>query len=241
MKRQVTAAAIASVVLTALSSATVTVNQVSANNGTDSLPNPYSASSTDLLNGLTPTSSTGTFNMEGTGGIGILTDGLVPSTVSRVQPNPTGFQFASFATGGNTGGTQLIYNLTTARSIASITVLGGWQDGGRDEQSFSILYALATAPTTFLPLVTVEYNPTDSTPVATPATGNTHPTLTKVSITDTTGTLAANVAALRFDFNTTENGYSGYSEIDVQAVPEPSAVGLLIGGVGFAARWRRRR
>jgi len=239
MKRQVTLAAFSSLLLTAIAPATVTVSQVSANNGTDTLSNPYTASSTDLLNGLTPV-STGTFNQEGTGGVSILTDGLVPSTVSRVQPNPTGFQYGSFATGGNTGGTQLIYTLTLAQAIQSITILGGWQDGGRDEQSFSILYATAAAPTTFLPLTTVDYNPTDSTPVATTTGGNTHPTLTKVTITDTTGILAANVSKIRFDFNTTENGYSGYSEIDVQAVPEPSSFALLLGGVALAARRRRR-
>ena len=232
-------AGISSIVFTAVSSATLTLTQVSTNNGTDTLPNPYTASSTDLLNGLTPV-STGNFNQEGTGGVSVLTDGLVPSTVSRVQSNPTGFQYGSFATGGNTGGTQLIYTLTLAQPIQSITILGGWQDGGRDEQSFSILYATAAAPTTFLPLTTVDYNPTDSTPVATGIGGNTHPTLTKITIADTTGILAANVSKIRFDFNATENGYSGYSEIDVQAVPEPSSLALLLGGVALAARRRRR-
>ena len=55
--------------------------------------------------------------------------------------------------------------------------------------------------------------------------------------------LAMNVAALRFDFNTTENGYSGYSEIDVFGVqlPEPGSIAIwsLLGvsGLGFAF-WR---
>jgi hypothetical protein len=240
MTKRYLVASLYAVALPAISSASIVTTQVSTNNGTDNLPNPYTASSTDLLNGLTPI-STGNFNQEGTGGVPVLTDGQVPATVSRVQPNPTGFQYGSFATGGNTGGTQLIYTLTGAQDIGSITVLGGWQDGGRDEQSFSILYALASSPLVFIPLVTVDYNPTDSTPVATPPTGNTHPTLTKITFTDTTGVLASNVSKIRFDFNATENGYSGYSEIDVvRAVPEPSAVALLsFAVVGLAARRRR--
>src|SRR4051794_3566073 len=148
MMRRICVFAFSALVLPAISSATVVINQVSANNGTDTLTNPYTASSTDLLNGLVPT-STGTFNQEGTGGVPVLTDGQVPATVSRVQPNPTGFQYGSFATGGTgatSGGTQLIYTLTGAETIGSITVLGGWQDGGRDEQSFSISYATAVSP-----------------------------------------------------------------------------------------------
>jgi hypothetical protein len=205
---------------------TVTDSQT---NGTNNLPHTLVPSATDLLQGLSPTAQAGNFSLEGTGGIPVLTNGLFASPISRDAGGA--FQFGSFATGGNGGGTSLTYSLTAASDIASISVFGGWQDGGRDQQSYSIFYSVAAAPGTFLPLTTVNFNPAD------PA-GN--PQVTRVTISDTTGTLASNVAALRFDFNATENGYSGYSEIDVIAVPEAGAVSLLgLTALGLAARRRR--
>ena len=206
---------------------TVTSSQT---NGTNTLPHTYAVSSTDLLNGLTPSNVTGNFTQEGTGGPGVLTDGLFPSPITRDGGGP--FQFSAFATGGNSGGTSLTYLLGIPRNIGSIAVYGGWQDSGRDQQSYSVLYSLATAPAVFIPLTTVDFNPP----------GTTSPQLSKVTLSDTTGVLASNVAALRFDFNATENGYSGYSEIDAfAAVPEPGATGLLaLAALGASARRRRK-
>jgi hypothetical protein len=206
MKKRLFASAVASIALTAASSAAPVITTEFFNNGTNNLPNiPFQASATDLLNGLTPLAE-GTFNHEGTGGFPVLTDGVSPETLSRQVENPTGFQYSLFATGGTgatSGGLRLTYTLAEATSIASITVLGGWQDQGRDEQSYSILYALDTAPNTFLPLATVDFNPP----------GNANPIATRVTITDAIpgGILAPNVKALRFEFDATENGYSGYS------------------------------
>lgn len=232
MSKRLLASAVASLSLTAWASAELVTTAVFTNNGTNELANPYIASANDLLNGLLPTFSEGAFNLEGTGGVGILTDGQNPPILSRQVANPTGFQFPSFATAGNTAGTRLIYTLPQATSIASINMLGGWQDGGRDQQSFSIYYAVATDPTNFILLAAVNFNPDLGI-------GSTNPTATQVTLSDTSGVLAANVQALRFDFGTTENGYSGYSEIDVQAVPEPGTMALLgIAAVGLGFRRR---
>ncbi len=224
---------IASIALSAAASAEVVVTTDFANSSSDTLNNPFTAKVNDLLSGLQPTASTGPFNVEGTGGIPVLTNDSNPAVLSRVQPNPTGFQFASFATGGNTAGLSLTYTLAEAASIMSIHVLGGWQDGGRDQQAYSIFYSTAAAPAVFLPLTTVNFQPGPLAP------GN-HPVATQVVVSDTTGTLATNVRALRFDFGTTENGYSGYSEIDVLPVPEPATVGLLgMAAVGLGFRRQR--
>lgn len=204
-----------------------TVVTASQTNGTNSLPHTYMPSSTDLLTGLTPTTSMGNFTQEGAGGAGVLNNGSFTSPITRDGGGP--FPFGTFATGGNAGGTQLIYTLTTPANIGIIDVYGGWQDGGRDQQSYSIFFSTSLAPLTFNLLQTVDFNPA----------GTGFPQVTRVTISDPSGTLATDVAALRFDFNATENGYAGYAEIDVFAVPEPSSLTLL--GLSAVALLRRRR
>jgi hypothetical protein len=229
MKTQAAALILASLTLGAHGVPVITT--ASQTNGTTSLPHTFVPSATDIINGMLPSASAGLFTQEGAGGLPVLTNGQFPSPISR--DGGGAFQFSAFATGGTgptSGGTSLTFTLASPVNVTGINVYGGWQDGGRDQQSYSIFYAVSAAPSTFLPLTTVNFNPPDSAGM---------PQVTQVSITDNTGTLAANVAALRFDFNATENGYSGYAEIDV--VPEPSAIGLLgLASAGVLARRRRQ-
>ncbi len=165
------------------------------NNGTNSNSHTYVASSTDLINGLVPSASAGTFNREGTGNATVLTNGAFPSPLTR--PASGAFQFGEFLAAGmnsnvagNSGVTSLTFTLSNAADIASIDVYGGWQDQGRDQQSYSVFYALDSAPSTFIALQTVNFNPsgaglTNGTPVA---------TRTTIS-EDATGILASNVRA----------------------------------------------
>lgn len=200
-------------------SAAIVVSTSFQNNGTGSLSHTYTVSSTDLLNGLTASASTGFFVQESAGGVPVLTDGSFTSPILGTSL----FAASSYATGGESGGTSVTYTIPVPVSIASINVYGGWRDSGRDQQSYSVFYAVASAPSTFILMQTVNFNP---------AVANGSPVATKSTISnDATGILAADVKNIRFVFNTTENGYSGYSEIDVIAVPEPSA--LLLGCAGL--------
>jgi hypothetical protein len=185
----------------------------------------------DLLIGRPSSNTAGNFALEGTGGLPRLNDGAVPATLNRTQAaNPTGFNFTDFATAGNTGGTTVTYTLAAPSTITSIQTLGGWQDSGRDQQSYTVSYS--TDGTTFTPLSTINFNPTNV-----PAN---RPDATSVTLTSP-GDPLTNVVAVKFDFNGTENGYSGYDELAVYGTtPEPASLGLVaVAGLGLLARRRR--
>ena len=97
--------------------------------------------------------------------------------------------------------------------LTNIVVYSLWHDYGRDGQFYNLSYSTLSDPTTFMPLVSVSYNPdvpTDGT-----ASGN------RVAISPAPGQnmLASNVAAVKFDFTpqgSQDFGWSGYSEIVLQ-------------------------
>jgi len=91
---------------------------------------------------------------------------------------------------------------------------GGWGDGGRDQQHYAVSYSTVSNPTNFITLASVSFDPTPPAPA-------TVPTADSVTITSATAVpLASGVAMLKFDFTTPsgENGWSGYSEIQVFGV-----------------------
>src|SRR6185295_9029657 len=113
-------------------------------------------------------------------------------------------------------GDTLTYTLdttvaTSGYTITSIDTYCAWQDSGRDNQDFTIEYATASAPGTFILLATVS-NHTGAPQLA-----------THTNITDTSGTVATNVAVLRFTFNNQENGYVGLREFIVLGAAVPTA------------------
>lgn len=139
-----------------------------------------------------------------------------------VMPNNVTLTF-TFNTSVNTNG----YNLTGIRTFAS------WDDG-RDGQAYTVQYATVSAPTTWVSLGQVlNFNAANSNTAS-----------TMVAITDGSGTLASNVAGLRFVFAGYENSGTAYREFDVfgtAAIPEPSTYAALLGALALgAAAWRRR-
>lgn len=187
-------------------------------------------SSSDLLHGLSALSSAGDFQLESSAGLGALTDGSVSTYYHESIPaNDVDYPttHSAYATGGNNGGQQAVYDLGALYDLAEIVVYGGWNDGGRDQQSVDILVSADNVSFASLG-ATLGSNEGGGGPIS-------H----RNSITDDTGTLASNVRYIRLDFGAVENGYTGYTEVDVFAVPEPGSLALL--GLSGLLVARRRR
>jgi hypothetical protein len=177
-----------------------------------------------LIAGQLPSSTAGNFvNLDGnggsTGGTGVLTDGKFD------QINTPGGASRSLAAGGNAQGQTATYTLAgspTGYDLTNIVVYGGWSDGGRDAQSYTIYYSTVSAPTTFIQLRNLSSNP--SLPGAVQSAQ-------RVTFTSSTaGPIATSVAAVKFDFTTPapENGWTGYGEIGVFGVASATVTPLTI-------------
>jgi hypothetical protein len=145
------------------------------------------------------------------GGLPVLTDGTIGELVS-------GGAVPNYATCGNVGsgtGQFVIYTLKGSPggyNINSIVTYGGWPDYGRDYQFYTVSYSTAAHPTTFQTLGQSAYVFSDLRPGGAPNTSRV--TWTSAS----SGPLATNVAAVKFDFTIPagqENGWQGYSELQL--------------------------
>jgi len=184
-------------------------------------------SAADLLNGLAPTASSGTFTNESSGGISFLTDGL-----SNV---------ANATVAGISSGSFLTYTLTgsaTGYDITSIDAFSGWADFGRANPEVRFSYSLISDPLNFIILgtnVETAFNNDNGA-------GDVYVRVTVAD--DTQPNLATGVAALRFDFPDQQNGFVGYRELDAfgtpTAVPEPSTYLMMLGGLATLVIFRRR-
>ena len=160
----------------------------------------------NLIAGKMPSSiGAGNFTIEsGVSGVSALTDGTFGAVDNK----------ASYATCGSLGGQLVTYTIGGA-TIANIVIYSGWPDQNRDGQFYNITYSTVSAPTTFIPLTSVNYNP-----AVTGISAN------RVAIANNNGMpLATNVAFITFDFtpqdSSTDYGYSGYAEIVVGGVAPP--------------------
>jgi hypothetical protein len=122
---------------------------------------------------------------------------------------------------GEGGGTFITYTPASGSwDLTNIVVYTGWGDFGRAGQFYNLSYSTVAAPTTFIPLASITYDPNynDGTPWA-----------TSVTIAPPIGQtfLATNVAAVNFDFTpqgTQDFGFSSYTEIVLQGTNVPSTV-----------------
>ncbi len=166
-----------------------------------------------LIAGLAPSTATGNFTEELPGrSVNSLTTsnnlGLTKVTATVGYTTSTNYVTCG---NGNAAGSTLIYSLPNSAlgfDVTNITVYGGWADNGRDQQAYTVYYSTVLAPTNFISLAVVNNNPAIATGIQ---------SATKVVLTASTGVLATNVAAVKFDFTNpgSENGYCGYAAITV--------------------------
>jgi len=195
---------------------------------------PVDTNNLKLIYGFTSGSGPGTFTSVGdfTGGGNfcnadptILSDGMAGSMTSL--PN---LAFGGCGPHINGVGESITYTLVTNSApfgldLTNITVFGGWQDAGRDEQKYQVLYSTVQAPGTFAPLVTADYLPTDP---------NNQPTVSRTTLVPASGALAHNVAVVKISWNVSpqpENGWEGYSEILVGGQPSAGFAPVLTNDV----------
>lgn len=157
---------------------------------------------TNLVSTLNQLSINGGENGPRGGTVAMLTDGSF---------GPLGASGGLVINGGS-----ITYELSTSGQtgydIQEIHVHSGWDDDGRDGQSYSVSYATVDDPTTFMDIASVSRDETGR--------------FEKTSITasDAPAPLASNVKFIRISFTGQENGGVGYKEIDVigaSAVPTP--------------------
>lgn len=169
---------------------------------------PFNVASTDLLQtSLASITDAITFN---------------PSyNYSSINPTPTA---ADFYDGDKRGepviqGGTITFNLdlttnTAGYDLASIVTIShhyldediNTPNGGRDGQNYTVSYATVTAPTTFIPITSVDFLRGDN---GTSGCG-------KATITNMG---ASNVAAVRFAFGAQDNDGTRYAEIDITGTP----------------------
>jgi len=196
------------------------VTALAAQTGTGSgtfIPTWTVTTNNSLIAGQTPSSTSGSFTLEIIGrSVNSLTDGG-DGALTKVAGTDGSTTSANYVTCGNSiaAGAFVTYSLTGAPAgytLTNITVYGGWADDGRDQQAYTVTYSKWSAPSTFLTLGSVSYNPVNLAAAQ---------SATRATLTAANGVLATNVAAVRFNFATpvSENGYCGYSEITLFGLP----------------------
>ena len=157
-----------------------------------------------LIAGTPPSAiGAGNYTLSGCSPPGALTDGTIGSIGGGIDTSMTSV--------GGSAGNSVTYTLIGPASgydITNIVSYGGWNDGGRDQQEYTVSYSTVTSPSTFITIGTVSFNP--SLPGSVPS-------MVRLSLTPSSGVLATNVARIKFDFTNpgAENGWVGTSEITI--------------------------
>jgi hypothetical protein len=204
-------ACLALLIFAGSASAALVITTTTTNQANPFIPN-WTVAPDSLIAGMSP-SSVGPGNFASNygggagGGVAVLTDGLLGLASNNGAPDATcGYD--------NGAGAYLIYTLPPAANgynITNITTYSGWQDYGLSGQQYAVSYSTIDNPNSFVFLTFVNYAPGGSSPVA-----------NRVTLSDSLGgTVAKNVAAIKFDFTTPLQpfGVEAYDEITVEGTP----------------------
>ena len=186
-------------------------------------------SSSDLLEGMTPSDQSGNFQEEASAGVAALTNGSV-ATFYGTQNSDS--DHTAYATGHD--GDSVTYDLGGAYNLSSVVIYGGWNDGGRDAQHYDLQISVDNGAN-YSTIGSIDINPgvqgTDTTPIS-----------NRVAFTeDALSYLATGATNLKVNFLGVENGYTGYTEIDAFGVQVPEPSTALFAGIGALAFAVRRR
>ena len=206
-----------------------TTNQTGSGSGTF-FPSWTVVTNGSLIAGMAPSTALGNFSEEVPGrNVNSLTtsNNLGLTQIAGTSGYTTSTNYVTCGNSSSAGST-IIYTLPTTAygyNLTNLTVYGGWADNGRDQQAYTVYYSTVTAAANFISLAVVNYAPSIAGGIQ---------SATRVMLTSTSGVLATNVAALKFDFTTptTPNGYCGYAAITVFgtaaiAPAVPAAISLL--------------
>ena len=213
--------------------------QTGLGNGTSFTPTWIFSTNNSLIAGQSPSASTGNFSLEAPGrSVNALT-GADSGALMVINGTSGTTTSTNYVTCGNNGGAGASVTYTLAGSasgyhLTNIVVYGGWGDAGRDQQAYTVYYSTVAAPATFIQLTSVNYNPADAANAQ---------SATRATLLPLAGALAANVAAVKFDFTSpaSENGYCGYSKIMVFGTPVPQSVKWALGDGNWdttTANWK---
>ncbi len=184
-------------------------NLLSAVNGTvvDTTSSPQNPSQAD---GDYHTSNTWTTLADGNFG----TAGVVDSAVVTVNQNPSSliFRLATNTVAGAQGYT-----------VSQIDSFAGWVDSTHVNQNYTVYYSTVSSPNTFIPIVSVGYNP------ATASNTNLNSTWVDIpagsSPTFPVGGLTG-VGAFEFVFGNQQGGIGAYREFSVEGAASVAAGGV---------------
>ena len=203
-------------------------------NHTTTINAGFTVSNSDLLQThLASASFIGSFVHEGNIGVAAFNNGIYGSQGNQGGMNPGQFEAAT-ADAANTATFILDAGSGFGYDLSSLDVFAGW-DQYRGGQQYGLYYDTVAAPGSYVFLTSVFNNA-----VGANSSQNVN---TRAQITDSSGTLAANVRSLRFVFGGGLTfGFAGYREIDAfgtASIPEPTTGVLTL--LPAAALLRRRR
>jgi hypothetical protein len=171
-----------------------------------------------LIADESPSATNGDFNLEpywDHRSVNSLTAGGSLTIATGGSPTTTSTNYVACGDISSEAASLVVYTLTGSASgynLTNIMVYGGWRDSGRDQQGYTVYYSTVAAPSNFISLGSVSYNPANAASVA---------CATRATLVPANGSLATNVAAVEFNFTTptTPNGWCGYSQIQVFGIP----------------------